>query len=131
MKEIERKLVRKEREERRRNVVMKVVKVKDGKRKEAAEETLKEIGAKVKIDEVMKVKDGGERGTEIIWVKIENEEQKEVMRRKKELREKKERILEDLTWEERKMKWGLKNNSKGGKEKRRESMGGIREDKDK
>lgn len=88
MKGIERKLDRKKREERRKNVVMKGVEVKDRKRTRATEEILREIGAKAKIEEVKKIKDG-EKSIEIIWVRIENEEQKkEGMRRKKKLRRK-------------------------------------------
>lgn len=49
---------------------------------------------------------GGGQGKDIWLVKLGNEEQKrEVMRRKKMLRGRSERIMKDLTWRERKMRW--------------------------
>lgn len=46
----------------------------------------------------------------MIWVRLENEEQRrEVMEKKKRLRGRKERIVEDLTWKERKMRWKLED----------------------
>lgn len=41
-------------------------------------------------------------------MKLENEEQRrEVMLRKRNLRGRKERVLEDWTWKERRMRWKL------------------------
>lgn len=98
----------KEREKRRRNVVMKEIEVREGKKKEAVEEILKDIGVKGKIEGMRKLRENVERGTETIWVRLENEEQRrKVMERKKTLRGRKERIMEDLTWKERKMRWRL------------------------
>lgn len=53
---VERRLEVKEREERRRNVAMKEVTVKEGKRREAVEEIFDSIGAKVKIKQVKRLK---------------------------------------------------------------------------
>lgn len=54
----------KETEERRRNVVMKEIKVREGKRKEAMEEVLKDTGVKVRIEGIRKLRENVERGTE-------------------------------------------------------------------
>ncbi|KMQ92891.1 hypothetical protein RF55_7067 [Lasius niger] len=49
-----------------------------------------------------------EEGREMLVVKIKSEEQrKEVLVRKKHLMGRKERIMEDWTWRERKMRWRL------------------------
>lgn len=54
-----------------------------------------------------------DKGREVVWVRLGNEVQKrKVMETKKKLRGKKERILEerileDWTWKERKMRWKL------------------------
>jgi len=98
---------RKERQERRRNVIVRGIEVREGKRRETVEEVLERIGAKVKIEEVKKIGKG--KGLiETVWVRLEGEEQKrEVMERKSRLKGRKERILEDWTWKERRMRWKL------------------------
>lgn len=46
----------------------------------------------------------------MIFVKLGNEEQRrEVMEKKKKLRGRKERIMEDWMWKERKVRWKLKD----------------------
>lgn len=71
--------------------------------KEAVEGILNDIGTNVKeIEEGSRgdkeIKRCREGGTEMIWVRLESEEQKrKVMERKNNLRCKKERITEDLT----------------------------------
>lgn len=93
---VEKRLEVKEREE-RRNVVMKEVTVKEGKRRKAVEEIFDSIGAKVKIKQVRRLKGNMEREREMLWVMLESEGQtKEVMEKKRNLRGKK-RIIEDLT----------------------------------
>jgi len=107
VKEIEKRLERKERQERRRNVIIKGMEVKEGKRREAVEEVFERIGARVRIEEVKKL-GKGEGLAEIVCVKLESEEQKrEVMGRKSKLRGMKERVMEDWTWKERRMRWKL------------------------
>lgn len=104
---VERRLEVKEREERRRNVVMKEVTVKGGKRREAVKEIFDSIDAKMKIKQVRRLKGNMERGREMLWVRLESEGQrKEVMEKKRNLRGKKG-IIEDLIWEEKRMKWEL------------------------
>lgn len=44
----------------------------------------------------------------MIWVRLEHEQQRrKVMEEKKKLKGRKERITEDFTWKERKMRWRL------------------------
>lgn len=90
MKVLERKMERKEREERKRNVAIKGLKVEEGKIREEIEEVMREIGARVNIKEMRKVGAGrGDKG-EIVVVKLGNEnERKEIMGGKKKLRRKK------------------------------------------
>ncbi|KMQ82440.1 1-phosphatidylinositol- -bisphosphate phosphodiesterase gamma-1, partial [Lasius niger] len=68
-----------------------------------------EIGAKVEIEEVRRVgrKYGKERG--MVVVKLGSRKQKrDVMEKKKGLKGKKIRIEDDLTWEERKIRWKIR-----------------------
>jgi len=72
------------------------------------EDILENIGAKVKVKEVKKLR-REEGKKEIIWVRLGDEEQKKkVMEKKNRLKGRKERILEDWTWKERRMRWKLK-----------------------
>lgn len=101
---IERKMEWRERKERKKNVIMKGVEVKEGKRREAVERVLDFIGARVDVEEVKKIGRDGEKEGEMILVRLGNEEQKEVMERKAKLRGRRERIMEDWTWRERRMR---------------------------
>lgn len=57
------------------------------------------------IGETRRIGGNSERGTETILVQLHNEEQrKEIWTNKNRLRGRKERIEEDLTWGERKMR---------------------------
>lgn len=73
VKELERRWELKEREERWRNIMVKEIMVKDEEKREAVEEILrrryKEIGAKVRVEEVRKLKGFTERGTEMVWAR--------------------------------------------------------------
>lgn len=105
---MEKRLEVKEREERRKNVIVRGIEVKEGRKQEAVEKMLRVMEARVKIKEIRKL--GGEKDKrwEIILMKLENEEQRrEVMLRKRNLRGRKERVLEDWTWKERRMRWKL------------------------
>ncbi|KAL6421643.1 hypothetical protein ACFW04_014561 [Cataglyphis niger] len=109
IKELESRMKRREREERRRNVLIKGVEIKEGRRRVAVEELFDNIGVKAKIEEVRKIGGGLKKGREIIVVRLKSEKQKrEVWNRKKLLKGRKERILEDWTWKERRMRWRLK-----------------------
>jgi len=77
---------------------MKGMEVKEGKRKEAMEEILEIIGAKVEIKEIKRIGEITEKGRgEMLSVKLENEERKWEVMAKKNLKERKKRIAEDLT----------------------------------
>ncbi|XP_036147203.1 histone-lysine N-methyltransferase, H3 lysine-79 specific-like [Monomorium pharaonis] len=113
VREIERRLEMKEREDRRKNLLIKGVEVKEGNRKEAVEKVFREIGAEVTVKGVRRIGEGSKKGREMIWVKLESEEQrKEVWSKKKTLKGREERILEDWTWKERKMRWRLEKIAK-------------------
>lgn len=114
IKELEKGLERKERKEKRKNIVIKGIKVKEGKRREVVEEMMKDIGMKVKIEEIRRLKGNEEGETEMIWVRLESEEQRrEILEKKKNLKDRKERIVEDLTWKKRKMRWKLEDIVRG------------------
>ncbi|KMQ90533.1 hypothetical protein RF55_9482 [Lasius niger] len=106
---MERKLERKEREERLKNVVIRGVKTWKGDLKWGVEQVWKEIGAKVRVQELRKSRTGKEEWGDMVIVKLGSEEQKkEVLRRRKGLKGKKIWIEEDLTWEERRLRWRLR-----------------------
>lgn len=115
LKVMEKKMERKEREEKMRNIVKKKVKMEEGKRREAVEGIFRDV----EVEEVRRLKGDAEKGTEMLRVRLRKEEQRrEVIMRKKSLRGRKERIVKDLTWGERKTKWRLEEIAR--EEKRRE-----------
>lgn len=70
VKEIERKLEWREREERGKNIIVRGVEVREGKRREAVERILEMVGARVDIiQEVKKLRGEGE----MVLVKLRNE----------------------------------------------------------
>lgn len=108
VEEIEWRIEMKEREERKRNLLIRGLRVKEGKRKEAVEEIMRDIGAEVEVEEVKRLGGNGKEGKEVVWVKLRDERQRrEVMEKKRKLMGRKERILEDWTWKERRMRWKL------------------------
>lgn len=65
----------------------------------------------------------------LLLVRIGNEEQKwEVTKEKKKLEGRRERISEDLSWKERRVRWKL--GEIAGVEKAKKSLGERRENKD-
>lgn len=84
---MEKKMEMKNREERRKNLIIRGIAVKEGKRKKAVEEALKEIGAEVTVKETRGIGDMNRKGKEMIWVRLEDEAQRrEVWSKKKFLR---------------------------------------------
>ncbi|KAL6416732.1 hypothetical protein ACFW04_013190 [Cataglyphis niger] len=82
--------------------------LKKGEQRVAVEELFDSIGIKAEIEEVRKIGGSVEEGREMIVVRLKNEDQKrEVWNKKKLLKSRKERILEDWTWKERRMRWSL------------------------
>ncbi|XP_067207866.1 golgin subfamily A member 6-like protein 22 [Linepithema humile] len=113
LKKIEKKMERKEREERRKNLVIKGIEVKEGRRKEAVEGLIKDIGAEVKIEETWRIAEDRDKRREIVGIRIENEEKRrEIWEKKKTLTGRKERIVEDWTWKERRMRWKLEKRAR-------------------
>lgn len=61
-----------------------------------------------KTEEIRELGRGDKKGKRMILVKMENRDGKiEVMRNKRKLRERTERIQDDWTWKERSMQWNL------------------------
>lgn len=84
---MEKKMEMKNREERRKNLIIRGIAVKEGKRKKAVEGALKEIGAEVTVKEIRGIGDMNRKGREMIWVRLEDEAQRrEVWSKKKFLR---------------------------------------------
>jgi len=109
MKKVERMWDRRERQERRRNVVVKGYKVDGRGVTSQIKEIFEKIRAEVEIDEIRVVKTGREEWGGMAVVSLRSEEdKKEVMRKKKGLRGDKIWIEEDLTWKERQSRWKLK-----------------------
>jgi len=122
VKELEKRLEKKEREERRKNVIIKGLKVKEGNRREAVEEVLNVLEVRGNIEEVKRVGGDREQDREMVLVRLKIEEQRgEIMKRKRELKGRKERIMEDWTWKERKMRWRLEEIARKEKGKKGEN----------
>lgn len=84
---MEKKMEMKNREERRKNLIIREIAVKERKRKKAIEGALKEIGAEVTVKEIRGIGDMNRKGREMIWVRLEDEAQRrEVWSKKKYLR---------------------------------------------
>lgn len=106
--ELNRKMDQMEREKRRNNIVIKGVIATQECGKEVVEKLLEEIGVKAEVKNVRGV-GGREEENFKIWVaELGNEEQKrQVLKRKSQLRGRRERIEEDRTWKERRIRFLL------------------------
>lgn len=108
IKEVKRRLEFQEREKRRRNILIKGIEVKEGKRREAIEGILRVMEAKVDIAGYKRIEGESGKGKEMIWVRLGSEEQRrEISTKRGSLRGREEKIVEDWTWKERKMRWKL------------------------
>lgn len=92
------KIERKEREERKKNIVIKGLKVMEGKMRE---EVMEKMGMEVKIREIRRI--GKKKGVEGEMVaRLDSEEERrKVMEGKRRLKGSKIWVAEDLTWRER------------------------------
>lgn len=109
----------KERKERRRNIVIRGLKVREGRRREAVEEVLEKIGVEVEVKEIRRVESSTGEGREIVLVKLANEEQRrEILKKKGGLKGRRERIGEDLTRRERKIRWKIEEIARDEERKR-------------
>lgn len=99
--EIDKRLEMRERKESRRNIIR--VKVKRSERKEA-EKVLKVIRVKTDMEEIRKLRKEKKCG-KMLLVKLKDEEQKrEIMKTKRKLKDRREKVIKDWTWKERKMR---------------------------
>lgn len=96
MKENEWKLKRREWEERMRNIIIKGIEKKENKRRKVVEGVLRDIGVRMEIGEIRRIRGDKEKVREMILTKLGNKEQKsDVMINKKKLKERKEKIIEN------------------------------------
>jgi len=111
----------KEREERRkRNCIIKGVKKEKGDWRWGVEKILREIDAEVKVEEMRRIYVGGEERGDMVWVKLEKEDDKRrLWSKKKILKGKRIWIEEDLTRREREVRrrlgWMANEERKKGK----------------
>ena len=119
MKELEERMRRLElegekrrREERKRNIIIKGVRVKkegmEGLRREV-EEIVEATGAKAEIEGMRRMGSKDKEGREMIWVRFASVGGKiDVMKGKAKLRERREWIVDDLTEKERRVEWWIR-----------------------
>jgi len=113
MRRLEMEGEKRDREERKRNIIIKGVRVKEegmeGLRKEI-KEIVEVTGAKAKVEGIRRLGKKDKEGGEIIWVRFASVGEKvEVMKGKAKLRDRREWILDDLTVRERRIDWWIKN----------------------
>ena len=110
LKEIDKKLEMREREERRKNIVIRGIKGKRNELEKEVKEILKEVGIEAEVNCKKVIEDGGDGGVRMTVIGLQELEQKrKVMIERRRLREKGIRIDDDLTWKERKMRWNLED----------------------
>ncbi|XP_011858385.1 PREDICTED: golgin subfamily A member 6-like protein 22 [Vollenhovia emeryi] len=117
MRGIEIRIEREEREKRRKNIVIRGIR--GGKEKVETEirKLMKENGVKEEGLEIKTIEDGKEGEVKLAVVKMEDlEEKKRSMRERRKLGEKGVRIEDDLTWEQRRMKWKMEEAARNERE---------------
>ena len=109
VKEMERKIEMKEREQKRKNIIIKGV-GREGTEMEWAKAVLEVMGVQGRIERVKELGGrGGKREEVMLEVRMGSvEDKREIMKNKGKLRGRKEWIGDDLTWKERKMQWRLR-----------------------
>lgn len=73
LKEVERNMERRENEKRRKNIIIRRMEIREGKRRKI-EEILKILGAKAKIKEIRRIGEMIEKDEKIMLIKLGNEE---------------------------------------------------------
>ncbi|XP_029053880.2 golgin subfamily A member 6-like protein 6 [Osmia bicornis bicornis] len=119
LRKFEGRLERKEKEEKRKNIIIKGAKVKREEMREKAKEIMKAIGVQDAVEE-LKAAGFGEGGKVVSMVQIKLktiEHKRSVMTKKKALKGREERIEEDLTSKERRIQWKLRRIAKEEREK--------------
>jgi len=113
MRRLELEGEKRDREERKRNIIIKGVRVKEegmeGLRKEI-KEIVETTGVIAKVEGIRRLGKKDKEGGEIIWVRFASVGEKvEVMKGKAKLRDRREWILDDLTVRERRIEWWIRN----------------------
>jgi len=129
VKELERRWERRERNDRRKNIMIKGLKEGEDEVFERVEGLMKELGGEIKVEEVREIKAGKTEKGMLLLVKLKSEEMKrKVLIGRGKLKGKEIWIEEDLTWEERRIRWRIRRiaNEEEAKGKRvRIAQGGI------
>ncbi|EZA51537.1 hypothetical protein X777_09784 [Ooceraea biroi] len=100
---------REERDRRKRNLILIGIKREGGDMRKEIEEIGKEIEVEMEIEDIRKLRGGREEKREMAIIKIRTEEnRKKILENKRKLRGRKIWIEEDQTFNERKIKWKLR-----------------------
>lgn len=107
VKIMERRIEKKERKERKRNIVIKGIRKGRKGMETEIKEIIEELGVKAEIETIKEIEGRGEE-IKIAILKVRNiEQKKEIIIKRGKMKEKGIKIEDDLTWKERKMKWVL------------------------
>lgn len=118
LREMEIKWDKEKRKERRNNIVIKGIKLEDRKIEEAVDELWIVMSIKENVKEIRKIGGVDREGRGLVLVKLEAfEDKKRVMKVKKRLRGRRERIENDLTREERRTRWKIEREAEREREK--------------
>lgn len=97
-----------EREKRKRNIVIKGVEEKEKEAREVVEELWRLMEVDAETEEIKEIGKGEGRGGRMIRVKLrERADKMQIMRKKKVLKGRKEKIQDDWTFKEREIQWNL------------------------
>jgi len=112
--------VMKERGERRRNILLKELKVGEEGMKKSVEEILARLGEDIIIEEIRMVQAGKMERGKLIVVRLKSEDmRRRVLMNKWKLKGGDIWLEEDLTWEERRIRWRIRRTARvEGKGKR-------------
>lgn len=106
MRKLERAWEYKEKEERRRNLVLRGIRIGERGIREITEEVLKKIGVEAKIEDIKKIDIGKKDKDSLVVIKVGSEEEKSrIMQNKWKLKGSEIWLNDDLTWEERRVRW--------------------------
>ncbi|XP_011156140.1 histone-lysine N-methyltransferase, H3 lysine-79 specific-like [Solenopsis invicta] len=123
MKEQEERMRRLElgREKRKKNIIIKRVRVKKERKEELQRETEKVVeatGAVARVERVRRIGNNDKGGEIIVWVKFASVREKiDVIKGKTKLRDRNEWIVDDLTEKERKVEWWIKREAEKNRRK--------------
>ncbi|XP_011706307.1 PREDICTED: golgin subfamily A member 6-like protein 22, partial [Wasmannia auropunctata] len=113
VRQLEKRWERKEREDRRKNLLVKGLKEGEGSSKERVEEVLRGLGMEIKIEDIRKLDVGKREKGDMVVVRVGSEDMKRnILLNKWRLKGKDWWIEEDLTWEERRIRWCIRQVAK-------------------